>query len=170
MVVKCSVVKVGEPCLILPDSTVATLRFLLNSLLCQGGRDLGSEEIRVLRTWAVEERFWKRREEATVQIVGRPNIEIQQIKVEELEKRERYLVEATKEREEGEEEEEDVAIIWRQEEEVEEEKEEQEEKKEEEVKSKAALTPASNNGRKMLCKVCAISFQGRPYSEYQVKR
>ena len=160
----------GEPCLILPDSTVATLRFLLNSLLCQGGRDLGSEEIRVLRTWAVEERFWKRREEATVQIVGRPNIEIQQIKVEELEKRERYLVEATKEREEGEEEEEDVAIIWRQEEEVEEEKEEQEEKKEEEVKSKAALTPASNNGRKMLCKVCAISFQGRPYSEYQVKR
>ena len=160
----------GEPCLILPDSTVATLRFLLNSLLCQGGRDLGSEEIRVLRTWAVEERFWKRREEATVQIVGRPNIEIQQIKVEELEKRERYLVEATKEREEGEEEEEDVAIIWRQEEEVEEEKEEQEEKKEEEVKSKAALTSASNNGRKMLCKVCAISFQGRPYSEYQVKR
>ena len=156
----------GEPCLILPDSTVATLRFLLNSLLCQGGRDLGSEEIRVLRTWAVEERFWKRREEATVQIVGRPNIEIQQIKVEELEKRERFLVEATKERE-GEE---DVAIIWRQEEEVEEEKEEQEEKKEEEVKSKAALTPASNNGRKMLCKVCAISFQGRPYSEYQVKR
>ena len=169
MVAKCSVLKVGEPCLILPDSTVATLRFLLNSLLCQGGRDLGSEEIRVLRTWAVEERFWKRREEATVQIVGRPNIEIQQIKVEELEKRERFLVEATKEREE-EGEEEDVAIIWRQEEEVEEEKEEQEEKKEEEVKSKAALTPASNNGRKMLCKVCAISFQGRPYSEYQVKR
>ena len=159
----------GEPCLILPDSTVATLRFLLNSLLCQGGRDLGSEEIRVLRTWAVEERFWKRREEATVQIVGRPNIEIQQIKVEELERRERFLVEATKEKE-GEEEEEDVAIIWRQEEEVEEEKEEQEEKKEEEVKSKAVLTPASNNGRKMLCKVCAISFQGRPYSEYQVKR
>ena len=152
----------GEPCLILPDSTVATLRFLLNSLLCQGGRDLGSEEIGVLRTWAVEERFWKRREEATVQIVGRPNVEIQQIKVEELERRERFLVEATKEREE--EEEEDVAIIWRQEEEVE------EEKKEEEVKSKAALTSASNNGRKMLCKVCAISFQGRPYSEYQVKR
>ena len=161
----------GEPCLILPDSTVATLRFLLNSLLCQGGRDLGSEEIRVLRTWAVEERFWKRREEATVQIVGRPNVEIQQIKVEELERRERFLAEATKEREEEEEEEEeDVAIIWRQEKEVEEEKEEQEEKKEEEVKSKAALTPASNNGRKMLCKVCAISFQGRPYSEYQVKR
>ena len=159
----------GEPCLILPDSTVATLRFLLNSLLCQGGRDLGSEEIRVLRTWAVEERFWKRREEATVQIVGRPNIEIQQLKVEELERRERFLVEATKEREEKEEEE-DVAIIWRQEEEVEEEKEEQEEKKEEEVKRNAALTPASNNGRKMLCKVCAISFQGRPYSEYQVKR
>ena len=128
---------------------------------------MGSEEIRVLRTWAVEERFWKRREEATVQIVGRPNIEIQQIKVEELERRERFLEEATKEREE---EEEDVAIIWRQEEEVEEEKEEQEEKKEEEVKSKAALTSASNNGRKMLCKVCAISFQGRPYSEYQVKR
>ena len=153
----------GEPCLILPDSTVATLRFLLNSLLCQGGRDLGSEEIRVLRTWAVEERFWKRREEATVQIVGRPNVEIQQIKVEEIERRERFLVEATKETEE-EEEEEDVAIIWRQEEEVE------EEKKEEEVKSKAALTSASNNGRKMLCKVCAISFQGRPYSEYQVKR
>ena len=169
MVAKCSVLKVGEPCLILPDSTVATLRFLLNSLLCQGGRDLGSEEIRVLRTWAVEERFWKRREEATVQIVGRPNVEIQQIKVEELERRERFLVEATKEKE-GEEEEEDVAIIWRQEEEVEEEKEEQEEKKEEEVKSKAALTSASNNGRKMLCKVCAISFQGRPYSEYQVKR
>ena len=158
----------GEPCLILPDSTVATLRFLLNSLLCQGGRDLGSEEIRVLRTWAVEERFWKRREEATVQIVGRPNVEIQQIKVEELERRERFLAEATKEREE--EEEEDVAIIWRQEKEVEEEKEEQEEKKEEEVKSKAALASASNNGRKMLCKVCAISFQGRPYSEYQVKR
>ena len=159
----------GEPCLILPDSTVATLRFLLNSLLCQGGRDLGSEEIRVLRTWAVEERFWKRREEATVQIVGRPNVEIQQIKVEEIERRERFLVEATKETEE-EEEEEDVAIIWRQEEEVEEEKEEQEEKQEEEVKRNAALTPASNNGRKMLCKVCAISFQGRPYSEYQVKR
>ena len=130
---------------------------------------MGSEEIRVLRTWAVEERFWKRREEATVQIVGRPNIEIQQIKVEEIERRERFLVEATKEREE-EGEEEDVAIIWRQEEEVEEEKEEQEEKKEEEVKSKAALVSASNNGRKMLCKVCAISFQGRPYSEYQVKR
>ena len=128
---------------------------------------MGSEEIRLLRTWAVEERFWKRREEATVQIVGRPNVEIQQIKVEELERRERFLVEATKEREE---EEEDVAIIWRQEEEVEEEKEEQEEKKEEEVKSKAALTSASSNGRKMLCKVCAISFQGRPYSEYQVKR
>ena len=158
----------GEPCLILPDSTVATLRFLLNSLLCQGGRDLGSEEIRVLRALAVEERFWKRREEATVQIVGRPNVEIQQIKVEELERRERFLAEATKEREE--EEEEDVAIIWRQEKEVEEEKEEQEEKKEEEVKRNAALTPASNNGRKMLCKVCAISFQGRPYSEYQVKR
>ena len=160
----------GEPCLILPDSTVATLRFLLNSLLCQGGGDLGSEEIRVLRTWAVEERFWKRREEATVQIVGRPNVEIQHIKVEELERRERFLEEATKEREGEEEEEEDVAIIWRQEEEMEEEKEDQEEKKEEEVKSKAALTSASNNGRKMLCKVCAISFQGRPYSEYQVKR
>ena len=130
---------------------------------------MGSEEIGVLRTWAVEERFWKRREEATVQIVGRPSVEIQQIKVEELERRERFLVEATKEREE-EEEEEDVAIIWRQEEEVEEEKEEKEEKKEEKVKTKAALTSASNNGRKMLCKVCAISFQGRPYSEYQVKR
>ena len=50
---------------------------------------MGSEEIGLLRTWAVEKRFWKRREEATVQIVGRPNIEIQQIKVEEMESRER---------------------------------------------------------------------------------
>ena len=149
--------KVDEPCLMLPDLTVATLRSLLNSLLTQGGGNLGSEEQQVLRTWAVEERFWRRREEATIQIVGRRDIEIEEeveVKVEGLEKRERRQVEGRKE---AEVEEEDVAIIWRQE--------------EEEAKPKPVATSAvSNNGRKMLCKVCDISFQGRPYSDYQASQ
>ena len=149
--------KVDEPCLMLPDLTVATLRSLLNSLLTQGGVNLGIEEQGVLRTWAVEERFWKRREEATIQIVGRRDIEIEEeveIKVEGLETRERRQAEARKEKEA----EEDVAIIWRQEEEK------------EEPKPRAVVTSAvSNNGRKMLCKVCDISFQGRPYSDYQAR-
>ena len=50
--------------------------------------------------------------------------------------------------------EEEVAIIWRQEE-------------KEETKPRAVVTSVSNTGRKMLCKVCDISFQGRPYSDYQ---
>ena len=66
--------KVDEPCLVLPDTTVATLKCLLNALLYQGGVNLGSEELEVLRTWAVEERFWKRREQATIQIVGKSNM------------------------------------------------------------------------------------------------
>ena len=143
--------KVDEPCLILPDLTVATLRSLLNSLLTQGGVNLGIEEQRVLRTWAVEERFWRRREEATIQIVGRRDIEIEEeveVKVEGLEKR--HQMEARKENET----EEDVAIIWRHEE-------------KDETKPKAIISSVSSNGRKMLCKVCDISFQGRPYSDYQ---
>lgn len=52
--------------------------------------------------------------------------------------------------EEGEEEA-GVAIIWR--------KEEQKEKK--------TRPGGGGGGRKMLCKVCTLSFQGRPYSEYQ---
>ena len=111
----------------------------------------------MLRTWAVEERFWRRREEATIQIVGRRDIEIEQeeveVKVKGMEKMERHGVEARKE---ADAEEEDVAIIWRQEE------------KEEVAKPRSVVTSAvSNNGRKMLCKVCDISFQGRPYSDYQ---
>ena len=133
--------KVDEPCLILPDLTVATLRSLLNSLLTQGGVNLGVEEKHVLRMWAVEERFWRRREEATIQIVGRRDIEIE----EEVERKESHRMGSEKEAEE------DVAIIWRQ----------------EETKSRAIVTSVSNNGRKMLCKVCDISFQGRPYSDYQ---
>ena len=143
--------KVDEPCLMLPDLTVATLRSLLNSLLTQGGVDMGMEEQGVLRTWAVEERFWQRREEATIQIVGRRDIEIEEeveVKVEGLEKR--HQMEARKENET----EEEVAIIWRHEE-------------KDETKPKAIISSVSSNGRKMLCKVCDISFQGRPYSDYQ---
>ena len=118
---------------------------------------MGIEEQGVLRMWAVEERFWQRREGATIQIVGRRDIEIEQeveIKVEGLEQREKRQAEARKEKEA----EEDVAIIWRQEEEK------------EEPKPRAVVTSAvSNNGRKMLCKVCDISFQGRPYSDYQAR-
>ena len=149
--IKCIFAKVDEPCLVLPDQTVATLRSLLNSLLTQGGVNLGIEEQQVLRTWAVEQRFWRRKEEATIQIVGRRDIEIEEeVEVKVEGKRERHQVEARTENEA----EEDVAIIWRQEE-------------KDETKPKAIITSVSSNGRKMLCKVCDISFQGRPYSDYQ---
>jgi len=146
-----ALLEVDEPCLVLPDQTVATLRSLLNSLLTQGGVNLGIEEQQVLRTWAVEQRFWRRKEEATIQIVGRRDIEIEEeVEVKVEGKRERHQVEARTENEA----EEDVAIIWRQEE-------------KEETKPRAVVTSVSNTGRKMLCKVCDISFQGRPYSDYQ---
>ena len=137
----------------LPDTTVATLKCLLNALLYQGGVNLGSEELEVLRTWAVEERFWKRREQATIQIVGKSNMikENVEIKARGVEKREQGRPETIVEKEV----EEDVAIIWRQEE-------------KEETKARTAGTSVISNGRKMLCKVCDISFQGRPYSDYQV--
>ena len=39
-----------------------------------------------------------------------------------------------------------------------------------EVQEMQEVKPKISGGRKMLCKICAISFQGQPYSDYQVTR
>jgi len=151
--------------LILPDTNLATVKFLLKKLLQPNCSSLSLREKQLLLVFGVDSSFWssKLEQKNFVQIVGVGSGALTENNILQYQ-------DAS---------ENDVDIIWKDEKPLE--YENQHQSKPESLEClddtiqlktgcsniEVAKSKKSGSGRKMYCKLCSVSFQNRPYADYQ---